>query len=91
MLDVGGELSFRVPMAKRMPVNPETCRQLQHAVRGNNYRRRSRNSRASIDEQSEQLLHAARPARFKYAATAGAARRGRAGREIVKRFATGAM
>ena len=60
-----------------------TRREADNSRSPRNTRRRSTNRRASA--------HAARPVRAEAAADADSARRSRAGREILKRFATGAM
>ncbi len=89
-LEVGGEYQWRREGELHL-FNPETVFLLQHATRARQYDVFKQYT-ASVDEQSERLMTLRGLFRFKDGERpAGADRRGRAGREIVKRFATGAM
>ncbi|MGE0521483.1 MAG: glutamate synthase large subunit [Variibacter sp.] len=92
-LDVGGEYAFRM-RGEAHAWTPETVSTLQHAVRGNSFERFKAFS-AMINEQSERLLTIRGLFRIKSAEEDG--RRPvpieevEPAKEIVKRFATGAM
>ena len=89
MLDVGGDYAFRL-RGEAHAWTPQTIGRLQHAVRGNSladYR-----AFAAIDQRPERAAaDHPRADEVQAGGRAGAARRGRAGGAIVKRFATGAM
>ena len=89
MLDLGGDYTFRL-RGEAHAWTPQSVARLQHAVRGNSLADYQAFA-ASINDQSERLLTIRGLMRFRLAERAAAARRGRAGRQIVKRFATGAM
>ena len=88
-LDVGGDYAFRV-RGEAHVWTPETIAKLQHAVRGNDARTYAEFSRL-INEQSEQLLTLRGLFEFKFPAHAVALEEVEPAKEIVKRFATGAM
>ncbi|MGB8601525.1 MAG: glutamate synthase large subunit [Rhizomicrobium sp.] len=89
MLDVGGNLAFRV-RGEEHAWTPESVSKLQHAVRGNNYADYQAFADA-IDNQSERLLSLRGLMKFKFAETPIALDEVEPAAEIVKRFATGAM
>ena len=89
MLDVGGTYAFRL-RGEEHAWTPETVGRLQHAVRGNlpdEYKAFA----AGINEQSQRLLTIRGLMRFKLAETPLSLDEVEPAREIVKRFATGAM
>jgi len=92
-LEVGGEYLFRM-RGEAHAWSPETVAALQHAVRGNSYDRYRAFARL-IDEQSEQFLTIRGLFRIRSAAEDGRApvpiEEVEPAKEIVKRFATGAM
>ncbi|MEE9328163.1 MAG: glutamate synthase large subunit [Cocleimonas sp.] len=88
-LDVGGDYAYRVRGEKHI-WNPTTISRLQHAVRGNDVNSFKAFSEA-INEQSEGLLTLRGLMDFNYADTAIPLEEVESAKEIVKRFATGAM
>ena len=89
MLDVGGDLAFRL-RGEDHAWTPETVTDLQHAVRGNlpdNYRKFAN----SINNQSKRLLTIRGLMEFKFSDKEIALEEVEPASEIVKRFATGAM
>jgi glutamate synthase (NADPH/NADH) large chain len=92
MLDVGGDYAFRL-RGEAHAWTPESVVALQHAVRGNSPDK-YQGLRPAHQRPEENAADPARPDGIKLrrpAGRSGADRGGRAGREIVKRFATGAM
>ena len=77
-LDAGGQYQWR-RRGERHMCNPDTIAKLQHAVRAGNYPTLQGVHARSSNDQSRELVHAARPARVQ-ARQADPARRGRAGR-----------
>ncbi|MCB1925336.1 MAG: glutamate synthase subunit alpha, partial [Gammaproteobacteria bacterium] len=88
-LDVGGDYAFRL-RGENHVWTPETIGKLQHAVRGNDARSYAEFSRI-INEQNENLLTLRGLFEFKFAAEAVPLDEVEPAKEIVKRFATGAM
>ena len=88
-LDVGGDYAFRL-RGENHVWTPETIGKLQHAVRGNDARSYAEFSRI-INEQNENLLTLRGLFEFKFAAEAVPVDEVEPAKEIVKRFATGAM
>jgi glutamate synthase (NADPH/NADH) large chain len=89
MLDVGGDYAFRL-RGEDHAWTPESVSKLQHAVRGNQpdeYRAFA----ATINEQNEHLLTLRGLMQFKFAAKPIPIEEVEPAKEIVKRFATGAM
>ena len=89
MLDVGGDYAFRL-RGEDHAWTPESVSRLQHAVRGNSldeYRAFAR----SINDQSERLLTIRGLMELNFAATPVPLDEVEPAKEIVKRFATGAM
>ncbi len=89
MLDVGGDYAYRL-RGEDHAWTPETIAHLQHAVRGNSlddYRAFA----ATINEQSERLLTIRGLMRFNVAREPLPLDAVEPAKEIVKRFATGAM
>ena len=88
-LDVGGEYAFRV-RGEDHAWTPETISKLQHATRKNDWKEYLEYTR-SINEQNERLLTLRGLLDFKYAETPVPIEEVEPAKEIVKRFATGAM
>ena len=88
-LDVGGDYAFRTRGEDHV-WTPETISKLQHAVRGNNATTFAEYSRL-IDEQSEKLLTLRGLMDFNFADSEIPLGEVESAKEIVKRFATGAM
>ena len=88
-LDAGGDYAYRVRGEKHV-WTPTTISKLQHAVRSNNASTFSEFSR-EIDEQSEGLLTLRGLMDFNFADKAINIDEVESAKEIVKRFATGAM
>ncbi len=89
MLDVGGDYAFRL-RGEAHAWTPESIAKLQHAVRGNlpaEFHAFTRN----INDQSERLLTIRGLMEFKLAPTPVPIEEVEPAKEIVKRFATGAM
>jgi glutamate synthase (NADPH/NADH) large chain len=89
MLDVGGDYAFRL-RGEAHAWTPETVAKLQHAVRGNLPAEFHAFTRA-INDQSERLLTIRGLMEFKFAATPVPIDEVESAKDIVKRFATGAM
>jgi glutamate synthase (NADPH/NADH) large chain len=89
MLDVGGDYAYRI-RGEDHAWTPESVAQLQHAVRGN-LPEEYRAFAASINEQSERLLTIRGLMEFKPADKQLSLDEVEPAKEIVKRFATGAM
>lgn len=89
MLDVGGNLAFRV-RGEEHAWTPTTISKLQHAVRGNSYADYQAFADA-IDDQSERLLTLRGLMKLKFAENPIPLEDVEPAAEIVKRFATGAM
>ena len=89
MLDVGGDYQFRL-RGEAHAWTPETIANLQHAVRGNSLDKFTAFTRA-IDDQSERLLTIRGLMKFNFAATPVPLEEVESAKDIVKRFATGAM
>ena len=89
MLDVGGDYAFRL-RGEAHAWTPESVKTLQHAVRSNNPATFSAFTR-QIDEQSERLLTIRGLMNFRFAETAIPVEEVESVKDIVKRFATGAM
>ena len=88
-LDVGGDYAFRL-RGEDHAWTPESVSRLQHAVRGNNpeeYRAYA----ATINDQSRRLLTLRGLMEFRFAETPVPLEEVEPAKEIVKRFATGAM
>ena len=88
-LDVGGDYAYRVRGEKHI-WTPVTISKLQHAVRGNDASSFAEFSRA-IDEQSEGLLTLRGLMELDFADEAIPLDEVESAKDIVKRFATGAM
>jgi glutamate synthase (NADPH/NADH) large chain len=88
-LDVGGEFAFRVHGETHIWTS-DTVSLLQHAVRGNNYRKFKEYTRR-VGEQDEGLVALRALLDFKYAATPVPLSEVEPVEAILKRFATGAM
>ena len=88
-LDIGGDYAYRVRGEKHV-WTPLTVSRLQHAVRGNNANSFAEFSQA-IDEQSKGLLTLRGLMEFNYPDCAVPLDEVEPAKEIVKRFATGAM
>jgi glutamate synthase (NADPH) large chain len=88
-LDVGGELAFRVNGETHVWTS-DTISLLQHAVRGNNYRKFKEFTRL-VGEQDLGLISLRGLLDFNYAAQPIPIEEVEPVRDIVKRFATGAM
>ncbi|HPE79716.1 MAG TPA: glutamate synthase large subunit [Gammaproteobacteria bacterium] len=88
-LDVGGDYAFRL-RGEGHVWTPETIAKLQHAVRGNNAATYAEFSRI-VNEQNENLLTLRGLFEFKPAAVPVPLDEVEPAKEIVKRFATGAM
>ncbi|MBV5309636.1 glutamate synthase-related protein, partial [Chromatium okenii] len=88
-LDVGGDYAYRIRGEDHI-WTPETIAALQHATRANNASTFAEFSRL-IDEQSERLLTLRGLMEFKFAAEPLPLDEVEPAKEIVKRFATGAM
>ena len=88
-LDVGGDYAWRVRGEAHM-WTPETISKLQHATRANNYQTYKDYARA-INEQSERLMTLRGLFEIRQAATPVPLDEVEPAKEIVKRFATGAM
>jgi glutamate synthase (NADPH/NADH) large chain len=88
-LDVGGELAFRVN-GERHVWTSDSVALLQHAVRGNNYRKFKEYTRR-VGEQDEGLIALRGLLDFKFAPTPIPIEEVEPAAEIVKRFSTGAM
>jgi glutamate synthase (NADPH/NADH) large chain len=89
MLDVGGDYAFRL-RGEAHAWTPETIGKLQHAVRGN-LPSEFHGFTTIINDQSERLLTIRGLMEFKFAATPVPIDEVEPAKEIVKRFATGAM
>jgi glutamate synthase (NADPH/NADH) large chain len=89
MLDVGGDYAFRL-RGEAHAWTPDTVARLQHAVRGNNPAEFSTYTQA-LNDQSEQLLTIRGLMQFKFAENPIPIEEVEPAKEIVKRFATGAM
>ncbi|HEX4194625.1 MAG TPA: glutamate synthase-related protein, partial [Stellaceae bacterium] len=88
-LDPGGELAFRIH-GEAHAWNAQTVSLLQHAVRGNNYRKFKEYTRI-VGEQDEALISLRGLLDFDYVPQAIPLSEVEPARDIVKRFATGAM
>ncbi|NEV61280.1 glutamate synthase large subunit [Thiorhodococcus minor] len=88
-LDAGGDYAFRLRGEDHV-WTPETIAKLQHATRANNWQNYEEYSRL-VNEQSERLLTLRGLMDFKFAATPIPLDDVEPAKEIVKRFATGAM
>ena len=88
-LDPGGELAFRIH-GESHAWNANTVSLLQHAVRGNNYRKFKEYTRI-VGDQEEALISLRGLLDFEYPAAPVPLSEVEPAREIVKRFATGAM
>jgi len=88
-LDVGGELAFRVNGEQHVWTS-DTVSLLQHAVRGNNYRKYKEFTRR-VGDQVEGLVSLRGLLEFKPAAEPVPLDEVEPASEIVKRFSTGAM
>ena len=88
-LDAGGDYAYRVRGEKHI-WTPTTISKLQHAVRSNNASTFSEFSK-EIDEQSQGLLTLRGLMDFNYADSAISIDEVESAKDIVKRFATGAM
>src|SRR5210317_635528 len=88
-LDVGGDYAYRV-RGENHVWTPETIAKLQHAVRGNDAKTYAEYSKL-INEQNEKLLTLRGLMDFNFADTAIPLDEVEPAKEIVKRFATGAM
>jgi glutamate synthase (NADPH) large chain len=89
MLDVGGDYAFRL-RGEAHAWTPETIARLQHAVRGNLPAEFHAFTR-TINDQSERLLTIRGLMDFRYADTPVPIDEVEPAKDIVKRFATGAM
>jgi glutamate synthase (NADPH/NADH) large chain len=89
MLDVGGDYQFRL-RGENHAWTPESIGRLQHAVRGNSYAGFQEFTR-SINDQSERLLTLRGLMAFNFAAEPIAIEDVEPAKNIVRRFATGAM
>ncbi|MDO8846034.1 glutamate synthase large subunit [Methylicorpusculum sp.] len=88
-LDVGGEYVYRL-RGEDHAWTPETIAKLQHSTRSNNVETYQEYA-ALINEQNERFLTFRGLMEFKWAAQAVPIEEVEAAKEIVKRFATGAM
>ncbi len=88
-LDVGGDYALRV-RGEHHAWTPHTISKLQHATRSNDFKTFQEFSRA-IDEQNEKLLTLRGLFEFKFADQEIPLDEVEPAKEIVKRFATGAM
>src|SRR5210317_1448540 len=88
-LDVGGDYAYRV-RGENHVWTPETIAKLQHAVRGNDAKTYAEYSKL-INEQNEKLLTLRGLMDFNFADKAIPLDEVEPAKEIVKRFATGAM
>ncbi len=88
-LDVGGDYAFRL-RGENHVWTPETIAKLQHAVRGNDARTYAEFSRR-VNEQNEHLLTLRGLFDFRFADEPVPLDEVEPAKEIVKRFATGAM
>ncbi len=88
-LDVGGDYAYRIRGEDHV-WTPETIAKLQHAVRGNDARSYAEYS-GLINEQNESLLTLRGLMDFNFADTALPLDEVEPAKELVKRFATGAM
>ncbi|MGA7325749.1 MAG: glutamate synthase large subunit, partial [Rhodomicrobium sp.] len=92
-LEVGGEYAYRI-RGEAHAWNPDTVADLQHAVRGN-LPEKYRSFAKQLNDQSEQLMTVRGLFRLKNASEIGRApiplEEVEPAKEIVKRFATGAM
>ena len=88
-LDVGGEYAYRVRGEDHI-WTPETIGKLQHATRANDAKTYAEYARL-INEQSERLLTLRGLMEFKFDAAPVPLEEVEPAKEIVKRFATGAM
>jgi len=88
-LDVGGDYAYRL-RGEAHNWTPESIGKLQHAVRSNDSRTYREFTRL-INEQNEQLLTLRGLMTFKFAATPLPLEEVEPAKEIVRRFATGAM
>ena len=88
-LDVGGDYAWR-QRGEAHVWTPDSIAKLQHAVRGNDAKTYEQYSRL-INEQSEKLLTLRGLMEFKWAENPIPLEEVEPAREIVKRFATGAM
>jgi glutamate synthase (NADPH/NADH) large chain len=88
-LDVGGDYAYRIRGEDHM-WTPETIGKLQHAVRGNNAQTYAEYAQL-INEQNERLLTLRGLMDFNFADEALPLDEVEPAKEIVKRFATGAM
>ncbi|MGH7037406.1 MAG: glutamate synthase large subunit, partial [Stellaceae bacterium] len=89
LLAAGGDYAFRLS-GEDHAWTPQSVAHLQHAARGNS-REEYRAFAATINDQSERLLTLRGLMRFKFAETPLPLAEVEPAREIVKRFATGAM
>ena len=89
MLDPGGDYGFRF-RGEDHAWTPNSVATLQHAVRGNS-QDRYREFAREINDQNERLLTIRGLMQFNFAATPVPLEEVEAAKEIVKRFATGAM
>ncbi len=88
-LDVGGDYAYRI-RGENHVWTPETIAKLQHAVRGNDAKTYAEYSKL-INEQNEKLLTLRGLMDFNFADKAIPLDEVEPAKEIVKRFATGAM
>ena len=88
-LDVGGDYAYRL-RGEDHAWTPETIAKLQHATRSNHWETYEQFARA-INEQHERLLTLRGLMEFKWADTPLPLEEVEPAKEIVKRFATGAM
>ena len=88
-LDVGGDYAFRL-RGEGHVWTPETIAKLQHAVRGNNAQTYAEYSKL-VNEQNENLLTLRGLFQFRFANEPLPLDEVEPAKEIVKRFATGAM
>ncbi len=88
-LDVGGDYAYRVRGEDHV-WTPETVSKLQHAVRGKNWQTYEEYARL-VNTQSERLLTLRGLMDFRWAESPIPLEEVEPAREIVKRFATGAM
>jgi glutamate synthase (NADPH/NADH) large chain len=89
MLDVGGDYQFRL-RGEAHAWTPDTVANLQHAVRANSPDKFKAFTRA-IDDQSERLLTIRGLMKFNFPETGVPLEEVESAKDIVKRFATGAM
>ena len=89
MLDVGGDYAFRL-RGEAHAWTPESVARLQHAVRGNLPNEFHAFTR-TINDQSERLLTIRGLMQFRFAETPIPIEEVESAKDIVKRFATGAM